>query len=87
MSTAMIHDTDAVNHQRKKMFKCKSVLKKRKCIQTIEFHSWHKWMLCTALFALPYLCECQFEPRDPRWYSREGDFNYKWPNPGDPEYR
>lgn len=29
----------------------------------------------------------QFTPRDPRWYSREGDFNYKWPNPGDPEYR
>uniref|UniRef100_A0AAG5DBH6 Carboxylesterase type B domain-containing protein n=1 Tax=Anopheles atroparvus TaxID=41427 RepID=A0AAG5DBH6_ANOAO len=25
--------------------------------------------------------------RDPRWYSREGDFNYKVPNPGDPEYR
>lgn len=25
--------------------------------------------------------------RDPRFYSREGDYNYQWPNPGDPEYR
>ncbi|XP_055594157.1 acetylcholinesterase isoform X2 [Uranotaenia lowii] len=25
--------------------------------------------------------------RDPRWYSREGDFNYHLPNPGDPDYR
>ena len=29
----------------------------------------------------------QLVTRDPRFYSREGDFNYKWPNPGDPEYR
>lgn len=25
--------------------------------------------------------------RDPRWYSREGDYNYHLPNPGDPDYR
>lgn len=83
MSMTMNHDASAVNHQRKPIFKCKSVLKKRKCIQK----TWHKWMLCSLLLAMPYLCDCQFEPRDPRWYSREGDFNYQWPNPGDPEYR
>lgn len=37
------------------------------------------WMACAA--------NGQFVTRDPRFYSREGDFNYKWPNPGDPEYR
>ncbi|XP_058446589.1 acetylcholinesterase isoform X1 [Malaya genurostris] len=25
--------------------------------------------------------------RDPRWYSREGDYSYHLPNPGDPDYR
>lgn len=25
--------------------------------------------------------------RDPRYYNREGNFNFNWPNPGDPDYR
>lgn len=29
----------------------------------------------------------QYPTRDPRFYSREGDFNYNPPNPGDPDYR
>lgn len=29
----------------------------------------------------------QVVTRDPRFYSREGDYSYQWPNPGDPEYR
>lgn len=28
-----------------------------------------------------------YPTRDPRFYSREGDLSYKWPNPGDPDYR
>ncbi|XP_055307526.1 neuroligin-like protein glit-1 [Sitodiplosis mosellana] len=44
-------------------------------------------MLCVVFLALPYLCECQYPTRDPRWYRREGDYKYQWPNPGDPEYR
>ncbi|XP_038110075.1 cholinesterase isoform X1 [Culex quinquefasciatus] len=28
-----------------------------------------------------------YTTRDPRWYSREGDYNYHLPNPGDPDYR
>lgn len=31
--------------------------------------------------------QAQAVTRDPRFYSREGDYNFKWPNPGDPDYR
>lgn len=27
------------------------------------------------------------QTRDPRFYSRVGDKDYQWPNPGDPNYR
>lgn len=91
------HDDDdriAMNHQRKQQIsKCKSVLKKRKRRQPTKVIQCHidgeyKWILCAFVaLVLPYLCECQFTTRDPRWYSREGDFNYQWPNPGDPDYR
>lgn len=82
----MNHDERALNHHRKQIFKSKSVLKKRKLTRTIRLNL-HKWIFCATFFALPYLSECQFPTRDPRWYSREGDYNYQWPNPGDPEYR
>lgn len=45
---------------------------------------------CITILIL--LVEClqqsyaQAVTRDPRFYSREGDFNFKWPNPGDPDY-
>lgn len=85
-------DRIAMNHQRKQqIFKCKSVLKKRKrqpAIQCRHIDKEYKWILCAfVVLILPYLCECQFTTRDPRWYSRQGDFNYQWPNPGDPDYR
>lgn len=42
---------------------------------------------CTIVIALLPITVGQYSTRDPRFYSREGDFNYKWPNPGDPDYR
>lgn len=27
------------------------------------------------------------QTRDPKFYSREGDRSWPWPNPGDPDYR
>lgn len=87
------------NNQRKQIFKSKSVLKKRKSsLQLwprdsgvfVGFPSLsHRWCIFLVLLLLPYLSECQYSTRDPRWYSREGDYNYgyQWPNPGDPEYR
>lgn len=73
--------------QRDQIFKSKSVLKKRKT--TIVSGSPHLFVGITlVLFTLPYLSECQLYPtRDPRWYSREGDYNFLWPNPGDTDYR
>lgn len=79
-------DKRALSHQRKQIFKCKSVLKKRKCGQSAHI-SRHEWILFLMCLTLPYLSKCQYSTHDPRWYSREGDFNYQWPNPGDPEYR
>lgn len=43
-----------------------------------------------VLIVLPMLANGQisiFSTRDPRYYNREGDFHYRWPNPGDPDYR
>lgn len=78
--------------QRDQIFKSKSVLKKRKTIvakvPAAKSHEMYLWCIAIVLFTLPYLSECQFYPtRDPRWYSREGDYNYPWPNPGDTDYR
>lgn len=42
---------------------------------------------CTVLIALLPIAIGQYTTRDPRFYSREGDYSYKWPNPGDPDYR
>ncbi len=42
---------------------------------------------CTIVIALLPIVVGQWTTRDPRFYSREGDYNYKWPNPGDPDYR
>lgn len=42
---------------------------------------------CAIVIALLPIIVGQYSTRDPRFYSREGDFNYKWPNPGDPDYR
>lgn len=74
-------------NQKEQIFKSKSILKKRKFTWTIsESHQW--FTICLAFSILPCMIECQLYPtRDPRWYSREGDYNYQWPNPGDPEYR
>lgn len=44
-------------------------------------------LCCTIVIALLPIVFGQYSTRDPRFYSREGDFNYKWPNPGDPDYR
>lgn len=70
------------NNKKEQIFKSKSILKKRKYAWT---HS--EWHICLVFLILPSLINCQFPTRDPRWYSREGDYNYQWPNPGDPEYR
>lgn len=50
---------------------------------------WHSYCaFVIVLFVLPMLASCQFfSTRDPRYYNREGDFHYRWPNPGDPDYR
>uniref|UniRef100_A0A2M4BC65 Putative gliotactin n=1 Tax=Anopheles marajoara TaxID=58244 RepID=A0A2M4BC65_9DIPT len=42
---------------------------------------------CVAAAVLPIVTGQYYTTRDPRWYSREGDFNYKIPNPGEPDYR
>lgn len=42
---------------------------------------------CTIVIALLPIVAGQYTTRDPRFYSREGDYSYKWPNPGDPDYR
>lgn len=80
------------NNDKKQIFKSKSVLKKRKYRQNDVIVSGlpsiaNRWCIFLVLLILPYLCECQWTTRDPRWYSREGDYNYRWPDPGDPEYR
>lgn len=86
------NDDDHINNDSKlhsdtQIRKSKSVLKKRKHI--LNDGGVGNWMmLCVWCFSiLPSVIECQFTPRDPRWYSREGDYNYHWPSPGDPEYR
>lgn len=43
-------------------------------------------IVCVLCVLLP-IAYGQMVTRDPRFYSREGDLNYQWPNPGDPEYR
>lgn len=43
-------------------------------------------VLCVLCVLVP-ITYGQMVTRDPRFYSREGDLNYQWPNPGDPEYR
>lgn len=79
---------NACNCQRKQIFKSKSVLKKRKNAWMLYVEKHHRWCISLVFLILPYLCECQYYPtRDPRWYSREGDYNYQWPNPGDTDYR
>lgn len=79
-----IDDSNLRSDKRKQILKSKSVLKKRKnCFGDGNWTT--TFILCLA--ALPCMIECQFSTRDPRWYSREGDYNYQWPNPGDPEYR
>lgn len=84
-TTFTIDDNNLRSGKRKQILKSKSVLKKRKN----HFVDGGKWpsifVLCFAV--LPCMIECQYSTRDPRWYSREGDYNYQWPNPGDPEYR
>lgn len=78
---------DTCHWQRDQIFKSKSVLKKRKTIVR-DSNSMYFWCITIVLITLPYLSECQMYPtRDPRWYSREGDYNYLWPNPGDSDYR
>lgn len=86
MPLNMYYDKRAINHRRTQILKCKSVLKKRKFNRITPIY-WHNWLFSVLFLILPYLCECQYPTRDPRWYSREGDYNYQWPNPGDPEYR
>lgn len=61
-------------------------------MQTKRFAKRRKmlWNYCAfvILVLLPSLVSGQFwTTRDPRYYNREGDFHYKWPNPGDPDYR
>lgn len=74
--------------QRDQIFKSKSVLKKRKATPASGAPQLYLWCITVVLFTLPYLSECELYPtRDPRWYSREGDYNYPWPNPGDTDYR
>lgn len=77
---------------KEQIMKSKSVLKKRRktfnvygviCNNNVQY-----CLLVVFCFLLPKFIECQFQyPHDPRFYSREGDHNYHWPNPGDPEYR
>lgn len=76
-------DDNRRSDKRKQILKSKSVLKKRKYRKFCDGQWTTIFMLCFAV--LPCLIECQFSTRDPRWYSREGE--YPWPNPGDPEYR
>lgn len=43
-------------------------------------------LLCATVYVS--LASGQYHTtRDPRWYSREGDYSYHLPNPGDPDYR
>lgn len=80
------YNCNTCNSQRKQIFKSKSVLKKRKNVW--NFIEKHRWCISLVFLTLPYLSECQLYPtRDPRWYSREGDYNYHWPSPGDSDYR
>lgn len=57
--------------------------KRKKMFITVNRISW----FCTIVIVLLPIVVGQYTTRDPRFYSREGDFNYKWPNPGDPDYR
>lgn len=57
--------------------------KRKKVFVRVNKISW----FCTIVIALLPIVVGQYSTRDPRFYSREGDFNYKWPNPGDPDYR
>lgn len=74
---------------KEQIMKSKSILKKRRkmlhfngAIQNLQY-----CVLIVFCFLLPSYIQCQYTPHDPRFYSREGDYNYHWPNPGDPEYR
>lgn len=75
---------------KEQIMKSKSILKKRRkvlqfngAIQSLQY-----CMFIVFCFLLPRLIECQYSPhQDPRYYNREGDYSYHWPNPGDPEYR
>lgn len=59
-----------------------------KCRKLMNCHLKNAFVI--ILFVLPMLANGQisiFSTRDPRYYNREGDFHYRWPNPGDPDYR
>lgn len=57
--------------------------KRKKSVFAVKRFTW----CCTIVIALLPIVVGQYSTRDPRFYSREGDLNYKWPNPGDPDYR
>lgn len=57
--------------------------KRKKSVLAVNQTMW----CCAIVIALLPIIVGQYSTRDPRFYSREGDFNYKWPNPGDPDYR
>lgn len=74
---------------KEQIMKSKSILKKRRKVARINgaVQSLQYCMLIVFCVLLPRIIECQYTPHDPRFYSREGDYNYHSPNPGDPEYR
>lgn len=71
------HQTDQQQH----FLQTKHSTKRRKMF-------WHYCAFVIFMFVLPNMTAGQFfSTRDPRYYNREGDFHYRWPNPGDPDYR
>lgn len=72
---------------RTRTLKMKSVLKRRKYCWLLIDNDLVLVLVCLLSIGLPFSVDGQFPTRDPRWYSREGDYNQFWPNPGDPEYR
>lgn len=79
-SNVKMEDINRRTHEIDKSFNKRTY--KRKKVQNILIYS----SVCVIFLWIPFVSS-QWTTRDPRWYSREGDFKYKWPNPGDPEYR
>lgn len=71
--------------------KCKKrihlrIFKKEKW-KLFTFNNYYMTIFFIELIFLIIINNVKGQTRDPRFYSREGDRNFKWPNPGDPDYR